>query len=302
MAYTDEVKEAAQKLYLRGVPPKEIAEQLNLYSTRVIYNWAKDFGWAALLDELSAEQMINRRLAVLIDKDEKSDQQLKELELLAGQIVKLRKANAEIKMKEQRAQSSSSSLAPARDSNNSVKDTRQAKNDIGHLEAADFEEWVASLFDYQRLVRSIKNAPKMPRTRNILKSRQIGFTYGTAGEAFEDAVLTGENQIFVSATRAQAEVFRAYIIKIAHEFWGIELTGNPIILSNKAELHFLSTNANSTQSRSGNVYIDEYFWIRDFKKLSDVASACATQTRFRKTYFSTPSIKQEPPCLPILDW
>lgn len=298
MAYSDEVKEAAQKLYLRGVPPKEIAEQLNLNSTRVIYNWAKDFGWAALLDELSAEQMINRRLAVLIDKDEKSDQQLKELELLAGQIVKLRKANAEIKMKEQRAQSSSSSVAPARDSKNSGKDTRRkkkkAKNDIGHLDAADFEEWVASLFDYQRLARSIKNDPKMPRTRNILKSRQIGFTYGTAGEAFEDAVLTGENQIFVSATRAQAEVFRAYIIKIAHEFWGIELTGNPIILSNKAELHFLSTNANSAQSRSGNVYIDEYFWIRDFKKLSDVASACATQTRFRKTYFSTPSSKNHP--------
>lgn len=298
MAYTDEVKEAAQKLYLRGVPPKEIAEQLNLNSTRVIYNWAKDFGWAALLDELSAEQMINRRLAVLIDKDEKSDQQLKELELLAGQIVKLRKANAEIKMKEQRAQSSSSSVSPARDSNNNGKDSRakkkKAKNDIGHLEAADFEEWVASLFDYQRLARSIKNDPKMPRTRNILKSRQIGFTYGTAGEAFEDAVLTGENQIFVSATRAQAEVFRAYIIKIAHEFWGIELTGNPIILSNKAELHFLSTNANSAQSRSGNVYIDEYFWIRDFKKLSDVASACATQTRFRKTYFSTPSSKNHP--------
>ena len=58
MAYTDEVKEAAQKLYLRGVPPKEIAEQLNLNSTRVIYNWAKDFGWAALLDELSAEQKL----------------------------------------------------------------------------------------------------------------------------------------------------------------------------------------------------------------------------------------------------
>ncbi|CAH1557203.1 terminase large subunit domain-containing protein [Vibrio rotiferianus] len=298
MAYTDEVKEAAQKLYLRGVPPKEIAEQLNLNSTRVIYNWAKDFGWAALLDELSAEQMITRRLAVLIDKDEKSDQQLKELELLAGQVVKLRKANAEIKMKELRVQSSSCIATPARESNGGSKESsrkkKKVKNDIGHLEAADFDEWIASLFDYQRLARSIKNDPKMPRTRNILKSRQIGFTYGTAGEAFEDAVLTGENQIFVSATRAQAEVFRAYIIKIAHEFWGIELTGNPIILSNKAELHFLSTNANSAQSRSGNVYIDEYFWIRDFKKLSDVASACATQTRFRKTYFSTPSSKNHP--------
>ncbi len=294
MAYSDEIKEAARKLYLRAVPPKDIAEQLNLNSSRVVYNWAKEFGWAELLDEVSAEQLLHRRLAVLTNKDEKSDQQLKEMELLIGQIVKLKRSDAEIKLKELKVLHASEPSGPnSRGSSRSKKKSKR-KNDISELQPEDFEEWLASLFSYQRLARDIKNDPKMPRTRNILKSRQVGFTYGTAGEAFEDAVLTGENQIFVSATRAQAEVFRAYIIKIAHEFWGIELTGNPIVLSNGAGLYFLATNSNSAQSRSGNVYIDEYFWIRDFKKLSDVASACATQTRFRKTYFSTPSSKNHP--------
>jgi hypothetical protein len=32
--------------------------------------------------------------------------------------------------------------------------------------------------------------------RNILKSRQVGLTYYFAGEAFMDAVLTGDNQVF----------------------------------------------------------------------------------------------------------
>ncbi|MCO1337285.1 terminase family protein, partial [Microbulbifer sp. OS29] len=42
---------------------------------------------------------------------------------------------------------------------------------------------------------------KSERTRFILKSRQIGATYYFAWEAFEDAIITGDNQIFLSASR-----------------------------------------------------------------------------------------------------
>ena len=129
------------------------------------------------------------------------------------------------------------------------------------------------------------------RTRNILKSRQIGATYYFSGEALEDAILTGDNQIFLSASRAQAEVFRSYIIAIAQAFLGIELTGNPIILSNGAELRFLSTNSKTAQSYHGHVYVDEYFWIPKFDELNKLASAMATHKNWRKTYFSTPSAK-----------
>ncbi|NAW86631.1 terminase large subunit domain-containing protein, partial [Photobacterium halotolerans] len=127
--------------------------------------------------------------------------------------------------------------------------------------------------------------------RNILKSRQIGATYYFAAEALENAILTGDNQIFLSASRAQAEVFRSYIIQIAQEFLGIELSGNPIILSNGAELRFLSTNSKTAQSYHGHVYIDEYFWIPKFDELNKLASAMATHKKWRKTYFSTPSSK-----------
>ena len=74
--------------------------------------------------------------------------------------------------------------------------------------------------------------------RNILKSRQIGATYYFSFEALEDAIFSGDNQIFLSASKRQAEIFKNYIVKMAREYFGVELTGNPIILSNGAELHF----------------------------------------------------------------
>lgn len=291
MAYSDEIREAAKKLYLRGVPPKEIAAQLNLNSERIIYTWAEKFGWALLLNELSVEEMINRRLAVLIDKDEKTDQQLKEMDKLIDHHVKLLKANADAKAKVERHLSLGSSPksdgdSPKNSSNGSRKRSRK-KNSIEHLTEDDFKGWHESLFKYQHTMRNnIKQ-----RIRNILKSRQIGATYYFSGEALEDAILTGDNQIFLSASRAQAEVFRSYIIAIGKEFLDIELTGNPIILSNGAELRFLSTNSKTAQSYHGHVYVDEYFWIPKFDELNKLASAMATHKKWRKTYFSTPSSK-----------
>ncbi len=292
MAYSDEIREAAKKLYLRGVPPKEIAAQLNLNSERIIYTWAEKFGWALLLNELSVEEMINRRLAVLIDKDEKTDQQLKEMDKLIDHHVKLLKAHADAKAKVERHLSQGSSPKSDGDSskqsssNGSRKRSRK-KNSIEHLTEDDFKGWHESLFEYQHTMRNnIKQ-----RIRNILKSRQIGATYYFSGEALEDAILTGDNQIFLSASRAQAEVFRSYIIAIGKEFLDIELTGNPIILSNGAELRFLSTNSKTAQSYHGHVYVDEYFWIPKFDELNKLASAMATHKKWRKTYFSTPSSK-----------
>ncbi|HCE4768783.1 TPA: terminase family protein [Vibrio parahaemolyticus] len=294
MAYSEEIKEAAKKLYLRGVPPKEIAAQLNLNSDRIIYTWAGKFGWALLLNELSVEEMINRRLAVLIDKDEKSDQQLKEMDKLIDHHVELLKAHADAKAKAERMLSQGSSKSNGSEPSNqsrggsgNSKKKGKGKNNIEHLCEGDFVGWHESLFEYQHTMRNnIKQ-----RIRNILKSRQIGATYYFSGEALEDAILTGDNQIFLSASRAQAEVFRSYIIAIGKEFLDIELTGNPIILSNGAELRFLSTNSKTAQSYHGHVYVDEYFWIPKFDELNKLASAMATHKKWRKTYFSTPSSK-----------
>ncbi|NVH69973.1 terminase, partial [Burkholderia pseudomallei] len=74
------------------------------------------------------------------------------------------------------------------------------------------------------------------RTRNILKSRQIGATWYFAREALVDALDTDRNQIFLSASKAQAHVFKQYITQFARAAADIELTGDPIILPSGATL------------------------------------------------------------------
>lgn len=150
-----------------------------------------------------------------------------------------------------------------------------------------FEPFLSSLFAYQKTLREHKDR----KIRNILKSRQIGATYYFSFEALEDAILTGDNQIFLSASKRQAEIFKTYICKMALQYFNVELKGNPIVLSNGAELHFLATNANTAQGNSGHVYGDEYAWIKDFDRFQMVSSAMATHKKWRETYFSTPSSK-----------
>ncbi|MGK0667726.1 terminase large subunit domain-containing protein, partial [Serratia marcescens] len=168
------------------------------------------------------------------------------------------------------------------------KKRKYRKNDISALTQEDFDAFADEhLFGYQKHLRL--NITQ--QIRNILKSRQIGATWYFAFEALENAVMTGDPQIFLSASRPQAEVFRSYIVNIAEQYFGVTLTGNPIRLSNGAELRFLSTNSNTAQSYSGHLYVDEYFWIQNFARLNEVASAMATHDRWRTTYFSTPSSK-----------
>ena len=148
------------------------------------------------------------------------------------------------------------------------------------------EAFLDSMFDYQR---GWYGAGATARIRDILKSRQIGATFYFAREALDDAIQTGRNQIFLSASKAQAHQFKSYILQFAREACEVELRGDPIVLWNGAELYFLGTNFRTAQSYHGNLYLDEYFWIPRFLQLRKVASGMASQKRWRQTYFSTPS-------------
>lgn len=302
MAYSPELREAAKRLYLKRWTPDEIRDDLGLPNNRIIYYWADKHGWRDLLREEEVDDAIARRIVLLSDIPDKTGNQIKELEMLINQHVRLKKQRVEAERKSQAETHSdgtdtnfgtkAGSKAKDTDDGNKRKGRRK-KNDVSHLTADDFATWHDSLFAYQKVMHGNLHQ----RIRNILKSRQIGATYYFAGEAFEQATLTGEPQIFLSASRDQAEVFRSYIIAIAQQFFEIELTGNPIVLNTAhgaAELRFLSTNSKTAQSYHGHVYIDEYFWIGKFAELNKLASAMATHKNWRKTYFSTPSTKAHP--------
>lgn len=286
--YSDELRGVVRALYLRRYTPKEIASELNLPNARIVYYWAEKYKWADLLSFESTEEAIERRYQLLASRDNKTDLDLKEMDLLIAHATKLRAQSN--KHKEKLASSQGERQAAARgDSEDEPRGKRKyKKNDISSLTQEDFDAWADEhLFEYQKHLR--RNIGQL--VRNILKSRQIGATWYFAFEAFENAVMTGDPQIFLSASKAQAEVFRSYIVNIAEQYFGITLTGNPIRLSNGAELRFLSTNKNTAQSYSGHLYCDEYFWVPNFAKLNEVASAMATHDKWRTTYFSTPSAK-----------
>ncbi|PML00678.1 terminase, partial [Vibrio lentus] len=295
MAYSPETRHAARSLYLKAWTPNEIASELGLNSTRIIYHWADKFGWRDMLREQTIDESIARRIETLLELENPTKGQLDMLDRLIKHHVQLKKFHAQTQTVDEKHSSNKTepvAKTNGKSSRSNKSDDKQKKkskkkNNIAELTKENFATWHESLFEYQHTMRNNLHQ----RTRNILKSRQIGATYYFSGEALEDAILTGDNQIFLSASRAQAEVFRSYIIAIGEEFLGVELTGNPIILSNGAELRFLSTNSKTAQSYHGHVYVDEYFWIPKFDELNKLASAMATHKNWRKTYFSTPSAK-----------
>ncbi|TNZ99463.1 terminase ATPase subunit family protein [Vibrio parahaemolyticus] len=295
MAYSPEIRQAARALYLKAWTPREIADELNLNNDRIIYYWADKFGWRDMLREQTIDEAIANRIQTLLEIENPSKPQLDMLDRLIDHHVKLKKLRASETPKPAANPSEKGNNAKqAKDGSNSNsrsgKSTKKGKNDVSEITEECFKLWHDSLFEYQVVMRNNLHQ----RIRNILKSRQVGATYYFSGEALENAILTGDNQIFLSASRAQAEVFRRYIISLAKEFLNLELQGNPITLSNGAELHFLSTNGKTAQSYHGHVYVDEYFWIGKFDELNKVASAMATHKKWRKTYFSTPSTKMHP--------
>jgi uncharacterized protein YjcR len=296
MNYPTEVKEAAKRLYLRRCSVKEIQAHLKLPNIRIVYYWIRQGCWDEMLTDEEPLTAISRRITLILEKiDTLTKGELDELERLTTLRERLIKQSS----KPAPAAPSESSDEPRerpssqrrdRGDSGGKKREKKVKNDISGLTEVDFlDKFISKMYGYQKELFEAKQNPLTRRVRNILKSRQVGLTYYFAGEAFMDAVLSGDNQVFLSASRSQSEIFRSYIIQFAQQWFGIELTGNPITLSNGAELRFLSTNSSTAQGYHGHVYVDEYFWIRDFEKLSTVASAMGTHKKWRKTYFSTPS-------------
>ncbi|HAK3332749.1 TPA: terminase [Salmonella enterica] len=300
MAYSQETIDKARALYLQRNTPREIRDRLKLASVRVVYYWATKFEWYTALERDGVEDAIAERVSLLARRDHKSPEEAEELERLIGHHVKI--MGMRYNHLEAMAGTSSRQVVADDDAESFIADEsgrggngrkggkrkRQPKsNDVSELTAESFQPVVDKLYGFQKTLRANKHR----RRRNLLKARQIGATWYFAFEAFEDAVLTGDTQIFLSASKRQALVFRTYIAKIAMEYFGIPIKGDPIRLSNMAEIFFLATNSNTAQSNSGHLYIDEYMWISRFSTLNTVASAMTTRKKWRMTWFSTPSAK-----------
>ena len=272
----------ARRMYWQGYTVAEICRELQV-PEGTAYSWKARERW----DECPVSQRINEaidaRLVQLLGKDNKSNADYKEIDQLMKQVERLAKI-------ERFGVSGKASHLNERQAGNNIE-KRAAPNAVTDEQIAALEKaFHDSLFEYQKNWLSAM----VHRIRQILKSRQIGATWYFAREALINALKTGDNQIFLSASRAQAEVFRGYIIEFAASC-GVDLKGNPIVLANSldggpgATLYFLSTSSRTAQGYHGHVYFDETFWTPKFKELRKVASGMAMHKKWRQTYFSTPS-------------
>lgn len=275
---TDDRKKA-RTLYQQGWKAADIARELQI-KPATVRSWKRREGWASFSTLTRIEGFTEDRLSTLTQKENKTPHDFKEIDLLWRQLERA----ARIRRFE--TGGTETDLNPKLANRNKGPKKQPTKNEISEEQASELKAaFFSSLFTYQK---GWWTAGLEHRTRFILKSRQIGATWYFAREALIDATLTGRNQIFLSASKAQAKVFRNYIVAFASTV-GVKLQGDPIVLPNGAELIFVSTNARTAQSYHGNLYVDEVFWIPKFQELKKTAGAMASQKQWRTTYFSTPS-------------
>ncbi|MFZ6875357.1 terminase ATPase subunit family protein [Undibacterium sp. Di27W] len=280
VAPTYDLKKHAQALYWQGWRISSIARHLEIARTTV-QSWCDREKWDDTPFIEKIEASLETRLVQLIAKEVKTGGDFKEIDLLMRQAVQ----TARVRRYEAPG-GNEVDLNPKLANRNAGPKKKPTRNDYSDDQRDQLlEAFRDSLFDYQK--GWLRNGHE--RTRVILKSRQIGATWYFAREALADAMETGRNQIFLSASKAQAHVFKQYIIQFAKEAAGIELAGDPIVLPNGAHLYFLGTNARTAQGYHGNFYFDEFFWTHKFQELNKVASGMALHKQWRKTYFSTPS-------------
>lgn len=282
---TAEIKRKAQQMYFSGYKIAEIARQLDIAAS-TISSWKDREKWDDVAPVGRVELALETRLNLLIAKEEKSGADYKEIDLLGRQMERM----ARVK-KYSFGDGNEVDLNPKLANRNKGERKKAEQNAIDQeQEELLINGFLDGMFNYQRVWHKAKEN----RIRNILKSRQIGATYYFAHEAFIDALTTGHNQIFLSASKKQALQFRSYIVNYAKQTADVDLKGETIKLPNGAELIFLGTNSATAQSYHGNLYFDEVFWVPKFDVMRKVASGMAAQKMYRQTYLSTPTTIAHP--------
>lgn len=276
----------AQRLYWRGWSVAQIAEEYGIPEP-TIYTWKKRRNWDDADDVVKLKTELIVQSLVLLDKGGKlTEHDMKIIDFHTRQIERMARIE-----KFKTPGGHTGDLNPKIANRNKEPKKKPLKNFIS---AEHREALLLAIDEYLLEYQKEWVLAGVHRNRFILKSRQIGATNTFALESLKRALETGYNQIFISASRAQANIFRNYICKFVLKHTKIELKGDPLILNIEGiteapEFHFLGTNYMTAQGYSGDVYIDECFWIYGFKEIKKVASAIATLKIYRRTYFSTPS-------------
>lgn len=173
--WPDEIRTAARSLYLRRYAVSEIADMLSV-PVRTLYNWADAGRWDDLLSHEGAEEAASRRLALLLEREDKSPRDLKEVDTLVGTLERLQKLR--LREKEAREGRNAEGSPPGASGEKERKGKKKAavKNDVSRLTGDDFAEaFHKRFFPYQRELLE-RNGTGTAFSSRAVRSASPGFS------------------------------------------------------------------------------------------------------------------------------
>lgn len=135
-----------------------------------------------------------------------------------------------------------------------------------------------------------------PLVRNILKDRIVGASTFFTDAAVKRMVNTGNNQIFIASSNDQAMYLKELTLEACVRHKGIRFVfakGDHIQVAGKRKLFFTSCTGQTFAALSGDVYIDEYMWMKNFHQVQYVAECIAHNKNYTETYYSTMNYASE---------
>ena len=104
--------------------------------------------------------------------------------------------------------------------------------------------------------------------------------------ALDDALATGENQIFLLPSLLKSEAIRKHMAYLA-ALQGVRLAGDPLILPNGALMHFLLVSTRTIAGYCGHTYALNCFDETNFADVSDLVSSWTMLKKHRAVFYSS---------------
>ncbi len=257
--FAEAQKEQAYLEFLAGDSSTEIAARIGC-SDRTVRHWIKSGGWMVELRKgRETVQGLEEQVFRLSRVKAPTNAQAHRLAMLTKSLERMRKAAPKPKPRPTVA--------------NAV-----AKDALEQVLSEDY-----GLYLYQREFLESEE-----RFRIILKARQIGFSY-VVGLAVLLGAMARRPQIVVSASERQAQIILNYVRHHAGRLGVLfdEDKANKIAVMG-VEIVAVSTNFRTAQGWPGDVWLDEFAWVRNQRMLWAAVIPSITAIGGRVTVFSTP--------------
>ncbi|MDR2152775.1 MAG: terminase family protein [Helicobacteraceae bacterium] len=262
--YTKEDAAKAEALFEAGVPMIEIARDLNV-SKPTLYRWLRAYEARNAAPKETIDNL--RKQLDSLSKRKPTGSIAHRIAMISAAIAKLEGAETKKARSALKARAKPIAVMSADQSA-----LRQKALEIG------------GLYQYQRDFLLDDS-----RFRLVLKSRQIGFSYVSGLDALLGAI-AGRNQLFLSASEEQAYILMRYLDGWAKK---LEVTfkrdsDDEKTLENGAYIKVMAHNFRTVQGFTGDLYMDEFAWYPNPKRIWDVFLPSITACGGRITILSTP--------------